>query len=309
MDFNGLLLPFCFIGLYFVLEAADWGLSVAAPYVCRNEEESKALLGLFKPGWDGHELWLLLGVLSLEAALSQAGSSWKGMALLGTAGLGALFRLIGCFAKGSMARPIFIKGMSLFSIFALFVMSLVISSFLHTEGAMVSALGIFFAIWMILAAFQMGTLYGACKVVNPLGERCRAAFLVSGIVGLVLHLISVGLLYINAGDVYQYGYLLWIALGMDVLLFLSAFALTRMRQALAGLIAFHLSLISGMCLYMSAASSVTTVTQVVDISSGMAFFSGMENTALLVGAVVLSLAALGYRLLRKKEEYVWDDHV
>ena len=56
-DSNVLLLPLCFFGLYMILEAADWGVTLAAPLVSRNEEENKAALGLLKPGLDGNELW------------------------------------------------------------------------------------------------------------------------------------------------------------------------------------------------------------------------------------------------------------
>lgn len=34
-----LLLPACFIGLYLLLEAVDWGLCLAAPVIGRDEKE------------------------------------------------------------------------------------------------------------------------------------------------------------------------------------------------------------------------------------------------------------------------------
>ena len=44
-----------------ILEAADWGLCLAAPIVSRNREENKAIIGLLRPGLDGNELWFFLG--------------------------------------------------------------------------------------------------------------------------------------------------------------------------------------------------------------------------------------------------------
>ena len=45
-DSNVLLLPLCFFGLYMILEAADWGLCLSAPLVCRSRDENRAVLGL-----------------------------------------------------------------------------------------------------------------------------------------------------------------------------------------------------------------------------------------------------------------------
>ncbi len=54
MESNALLLPLCFFGLYMILEAADWGLCLAAPIVSRNREENKAIIGFLRPGLDGN---------------------------------------------------------------------------------------------------------------------------------------------------------------------------------------------------------------------------------------------------------------
>ena len=72
MESNALLLPLCFFGLYMILEAADWGLCLAAPIVSRNREENKAIIGLLRPGLDGNELWFFLGLFMLSAAIPTA---------------------------------------------------------------------------------------------------------------------------------------------------------------------------------------------------------------------------------------------
>ena len=59
--------PAVFLGMYLFLELLDWGLSLAAPFVARNQEENKAVLSLLKPGIDLNEAWLIFG-LSLVAS-------------------------------------------------------------------------------------------------------------------------------------------------------------------------------------------------------------------------------------------------
>ena len=103
-DSNVLLLPLCFFGLYMILEAADWGLCLAAPLVSRNNDENRAILGLLKPGLDGNELWYFLGFFMMGAAvpeamknLSQTGS----LALIVFIVAGALLRLAACVARNA----------------------------------------------------------------------------------------------------------------------------------------------------------------------------------------------------------------
>lgn len=307
---NTLLLPFICFGVYLLLEAADWGVSLAAPYVSRNDEECKATLGLLKPGWDGNELWLFFGLLSLGASAPSLAGSTQGMILAVLAVLGAVLRLAGCFAKAALGKKTIARLVSSFSVFALFLMSLAGSSFLQEGGSMVSAFGILFAIWMVLEMFQMGSIYGACKVVNPLGERFRASFLVTGILSLVLFLISFGLLYVNVGDVYQYNTLTWLAMaGGSVVFFLVAFVSTRMRHVAVGLVASYISCALALLVFLTAGASAVAVHHSVELTALQQFQDSTLGMALLGGGVILSLASFAYRVLRKKEEYVWDDHV
>ena len=307
---NTLLLPFICFGVYLLLEAADWGLSLAAPYVSRNDEECKATLGLLKPGWDGNELWLLFGLLSLGACDPSLAGSTQGMILAVLAILGAVIRLVGCFGKAAFGKKMVARLVSSFSVFALFMMSLTGSHVFQEGESMISFLGIVFAIWMVLEMFQMGSIYGACKVVNPLGERFRAAFLVSGILSLVLFLISAGMLYVKVGDMYQYDTLAWMGMaGSSVIFFLVAFVSTRMRHVVVGLIASYISCALAFLVFVTAGASAIAVHHSVDVSALQQFQNSTVGMALLGGGVVLSLASLAYRLLRKKEEYVWDDHV
>ncbi len=310
MNSTMLLLPFVCLGVYLLLEAADWGLSLAAPYVGRNEEEDKAVLGLLKPGWDGNELWLLLGLLSLSAADPSLVASTQGMVLGGMAVIGAVLRLAGCFGKEMFGKRALTRLVSSFSVFCLFMMSFTGISFLNEGESMVSLFGVLFAVWLVLEMFHMGSLYGAVKVVNPLGERFRAASLVSGVLGLVFFLITIGLLYVQVGNIYQYGTLLWGVLAAGaVVAFLVSFVLTRTRHAGAGLLFGYISCALALSVYLSAGASAIAVHHHLDGDLLSQFMDSTQGMALLGGAVVLSAVAFVWKLCRKKEEYVWDDHI
>ena len=172
-----------------ILEAADWGLCLAAPIVSRNREENKAIIGLLRPGLDGNELWFFLGLFMLSAAIPTASETpihSGNIVLCVFVVLGALLRLAASFLQDAFSSPIVVKAFSIFSFLGLGLMGLSGSSFIMDDGSFVTVLGIFCALWMILAAFQLGCLYGAVKVVNPLGERFRAAFLVASVLTVTL---------------------------------------------------------------------------------------------------------------------------
>ena len=311
-DSNVLLLPLCFFGLYMILEAADWGLCLAAPLVSRNNDENRAILGLLKPGLDGNELWYFLGFFMMGAAvpeamknLSQTGS----LALIVFIVAGALLRLAACVARHAFGRPVVMKLMSLFSLVALVVMGLTGSSFLMRDGSVFSVLGIFCALWIVLAAFQLGTLYGAVKVVNPLGERFRAAFLVSSVLTVVVYIILAILLKNHAGDSNMYGSFFWISLVATAILFVIAFFFTRMRHVGAGLVAVYLSSFFAIAIYLSAYAAVIPQVFPVEVESLKNAMDGMPGTALLVVAFVWTLGAFIWRMCRRKEVYEWKDHI
>lgn len=301
MDVYGVLMPFCFLGAYMLLEAADWGLALAAPFVSRNEEENKAILGLWKPGLDGNELWLFMGLIVLGTGISGWEHSLPSMLLMGLAAAGAVLRLAACFGQKMFGSSVVMKGMSAFSFAAVFVMGLAFTSGLNEGGTLFSGMGVVCGLWLLLAAFQMGALYGAVKVINPLGERFRAAFLVSGILEFVLFLVTAGMLYVFAGDLYQYGMLLYGSLGGAVVCFLVAFVLTRMRHASVGLAAGYLSMLFALALVFTSVASVLYVYQEIKAPEA-------APMAMLGVAAVWSLTAWGWRLFRKKESYVWDDY-
>mgnify|MGYP001062932283 CR=1 FL=1 len=179
--------PAVFLGMYLFLELLDWGLSLAAPFVARNQEENKAVLSLLKPGIDLNEAWLIFGLSLVASAVpAAAGDTMHDsvMAVLSVAVVGGALRILAAFFKNVFGSALIMKGMSLYSALALFVIGLSGGSMV-TGGDLMSGVGIVISLWLILAAFELAALYGAVKIMNPLGERCRAAFLVSSILQLL----------------------------------------------------------------------------------------------------------------------------
>ena len=201
------------------------------------------------------------------------------------------------------------KVISVFSYAALAVMGLAGSSLLMNDGSQFSVLGIFCALWMILAAFQLGTLYGAVKAVNPLAERFRAAFLVSSVLTVVVYIILAILLKSHAGDSNTYGSFFWISLVATAILFVAAFFMTRMRHVKVGLAAAYVSSFFAIAIYLSAYAAVLPSLFTVEVDSLKQAMDGMPSTALLVIAFVWTLGAFLWRQIRKKEYYEWKDHV
>ena len=187
-----LLLPSCFFALYLILESADWGLCLAAPLVCRNREENQAVLSLLRPGLDGNELWFFMGFFMLSLSLSDIEGSgmhaWY-MTMLSLVGVGALLRIAAVVLTKLFSSPLMMKGLCVFSLISLILTGMLGTYILMPEGGLISGTGIFCAVWTVLACFQIGALYGAVKVVNPLGERFRAACLVSSCLSAVFYII------------------------------------------------------------------------------------------------------------------------
>ena len=64
-------------------------------------------------------------------------------------------RLAASFLQDAFSSPIVVKAFSIFSFLGLGLMGLSGSSFIMDDGSFVTVLGIFCALWMILAAFQL----------------------------------------------------------------------------------------------------------------------------------------------------------
>ncbi len=303
MDSNVLLAPLGFLGMYMLLESCDWGLSLVAPFACRNQEENEAVLGVMKPGIDGNEAWFFLGLVLMGAAVPIAGgvSPFPVALLMGLVGLGALLRIAGCYGRKSLGSSLVMKGLCAFSVISMGAFGLFAGSLVSADGGMFSALGIVSALWCILAAFQVGALFGAAKIVNPLGERFRAAFLVSSVLSLVLFLATAMVLGGAVGDVPFF----WAGLGLSVVLQVAAFFLTRMRQVMAGLAALYVSFAASLALYFAGIGAGMEKIHGAHLAS-----TGAEPDTMILAAVTgWTVAVFLWRLSRKKESYEWKDHI
>lgn len=297
MNSDTLIWPAVFLGMYLFLESLDWGLSLAAPFVARNQEENKAVLSLLKPGIDLNEAWLIFG-LSLVASAVPAASGQtmhdSVMAMLSVAVVGGALRILAAFFKNVFGSALILKGMSLYSVLALFVIGLS-GGAMVTGGNLMSGVGIVLSLWLILACFQLAALYGAVKIVNPLGERCRAAFLVSSILQLVFFL---GMAFLLKGDIADgpLSGFFWIGLAVSAVLSIAAFALARMRNTKVALIALYVSTFFSVSLYAAGLSSK---------------LQGASAPEPMVMAVITgwTIAVFLWRLYRKRVDYEWKDHI
>lgn len=288
--------PAVFLGMYLFLELLDWGLSLAAPFVARNQEENKAVLSLLKPGIDLNEAWLIFGLSLVASAMPAAGDTMhdSGMAVLSVAVVGGALRILAAFFKNVFGSTLIMKGMSLYSALALFVIGLSGGSMV-TGGDLMSGVGIVISLWLILAAFELAALYGAVKIMNPLGERCRAAFLVSSILQLLFFL---GMAFLLKGDIADgpLSGLFWIGLAVSSVLSIAAFVFARMRRTMVALAALCIATFFSVSLYAAGLSSK---------------LQGASTPDPMVMAVITgwTIAVLLWRLYRKRVAYEWKDHI
>ena len=289
--------PAVFLGMYLFLELLDWGLSLAAPFVARNQEENKAVLSFLKPGIDLNEAWLIFGLSLVASEMpAAAGDTMHDsvMAVLSVAVVGGALRILAAFFKNVFGSALIMKGMSLYSALALFVIGLSGGSMV-TGGDLMSGVGIVISLWLILAAFELAALYGAVKIMNPLGERCRAAFLVSSILQLLFFL---GMAFLLKGDIADgpLSSLFWIGLAVSSVLSIAAFVLARMRRTMVALAALYIATFFSVSLYAAGLSSK---------------LQGASTPDPMVMAVITgwTIAVLLWRLYRKRVAYEWKDHI
>lgn len=297
MNSDTLIWPAVFLGMYLFLESLDWGLSLAAPFVARNQEENKAVLSLLKPGIDLNEAWLIFGLSLVASAVpAAAGGTMHDsvMAVLSVAVVGGALRILAAFFKNVFGSALIMKGMSLYSALALFVIGLSGGSMV-TGGDLMSGVGIVISLWLILSAFELAALYGAVKIMNPLGERCRAAFLVSSILQLLFFL---GMAFLLKGDIADgpLSGLFWIGLAVSSVLSIAAFVLARMRRTMVALAALYIATFFSVSLYAAGLSSKLQGASTPD-SMVMAVITGW------------TIAVLLWRLYRKRVAYEWKDHI
>ncbi len=305
-----MLLPSCFFGLYLILEAADWGICMAAPAVTKNTAERRAIFSLLRPGLDGNELWFFIGFYMLSCALPQVKGTgmetWYSV-MLCLVGGGAVLRLLASVMRGTFSSPVLMKGLSVFSFISLFLTGLM-GTYILT-GELFTAAGICAGLWTVLACFQIGCLYGAVKVVNPLGERLRAAFLVASVLSALVYVVFAVALQMTLGEVWHTEGYFWMSLIATAVIFLGAFFLTRSRHPAAGLLAAYAASFFAIAMYFSAYVMVLPEIHAPDLVSLKTGMDAIPAAVLLTIAAVWTLSTFVWRLIRKKVMYTWEDHI
>lgn len=307
-----LLLPSCFFALYLILEAADWGLCLAAPLAAKTREENKAVLSLLAPCLDGNELWFFMGFFMLGAALpdmKETGMHAWYMGMLFLVGGGAVLRMAAVLCAKRCCAPAVMKGLSLFSLAALLLTGFLGTYILMEPGRLVTVASVFCAVWAVLACFQLGCLYGAVKTVNPLAERFRAAFLVSSCLSALVYIIFAVALQAELGEAWQAGGYFWMSLIATAILSFGGFFLTRGRHPAPGLAAAYAASFFATAMVFSAYVMVIPRVHTVDLAALKAGMDAVPGTVFLAVAALWSLGAFLYRLFRKKVTYEWEDHI
>jgi len=302
---DALLLPACFLALYLILEAHDWGLLIAGPFLTRSKDENKAVLGLLKPGLDGNELWLLMGLFMLGAAFHHGPNDQVHLAyliLFAAAGLGAVVRLIACVARSAFSSDSMMKLLCAISIAGTVAIGLAGASLLDEMNSLSTPLGIVSAIWLLMAAFQMGCIYGAVKTVNPLAERFRAAYLVSSILSFVCFAALALLLWSRAGDsLGRYSGFFWTVLIAAVLLYVVSFFAVRTRHSKVGMTAAYLAGFFAAAAVLLCGTVLAPQLYGTDVAGMKTAVSDLPGSAILGVTAVWTLAAFIWRQIRKKE--------
>ena len=163
-----LLLPACFIGLYLLLEAVDWGLCLAAPVIGRDEKEWGYIINLMRPAVDGNELWFIIASFMLSVMVkAPAGtpasySNW--MAFTGTLIVGgACLRMLGIWFFQRVNKRLTANMLCLYSMASLFVIGATGPLVITTNSSIFIGAAILSGIWSVIGSFQLGALYGAVK--------------------------------------------------------------------------------------------------------------------------------------------------
>lgn len=303
----GIYIPILFFVLYFILEIQDLGICAVSVFISRNQEENKAALGLLKPGFDGDEFWLLLGTIGLGTGIYVGIYDCGMIALvLGVAGLGMLSRCGAPFLRDVFNSKIMMGILSVLAIINVFVVGMVFFSLSEHKIFNFSLYTLLGCIWLIIISIQTGSLYGAVKVVNPLGERFRASSLVITPISLLtfLTLAAYSFLSTNFMEGSQSLYV-WGSV-FSILLLVASFITLRMRKLWVG---FLLGYLYQIIAIVTISFSVFLRTAGNNMENGMLTFGTELQYPLIVIGGIISGTVFIYRIVRKKEKYIWSDYI
>ena len=303
----GIYIPILFFVLYFILEIQDLGICAVSVFISRNQEENKAALGLLKPGFDGNEFWLLLGTIGLGAGIYGGIYDCGMIALvLGVAGLGMLSRCGAPFLRNVFKSKIMMGLLSVLAIINVFVVGMVFFSLSEHKIFNFSLYTLLGCIWLIIISIQTGSLYGAVKVVNPLGERFRASSLVITPISLLIFLILAVYSFLSTNfmegsqALYVWGSI------FSILLLVVSFITLRMRKLWMG---FLLGYLYQIIAIVTISFSVFFRIAGNNTGNGMLTLGTELQYPLMVIGGIISGTEFIYRIVRKKEQYIWSDYL
>lgn len=307
MDLGNLsiYISFFFLVLYLALEAQDLGIGIISSAVSRNQDENKAALGLLKPGIDGNEIWLFLGLCGITASVGTYHRDYM-IFVVCSAGIGMLFRLAAPYFRDIFKTKVMMSVLSVLSVINVFAAGMVLFSLPEYKTFDFSFYTVSGCMWLIVLSIQAGALYGAVKVVNPLGERYRATALVTIPVSLLLFITLAVYSFSLTNFVDNQPLFYWGGSVFAVILLMMSFIALRMRKLWLGLVAGYLYQLTAM---ITISFSVGVRTAVETPQNCIL----PENTELLYPLLmmggIISGAAFIYRMVRKKEQYIWNDYM
>lgn len=297
-----LFLPMFFLIMYLWLEAQDLGVSLSLAVAARSQSERKAALKLLKPGVDGNEIWAFLSAAMIGALYANGDFMIPPNVFLplGILLVGMVVRLEAAFAGRIFHQPIFLNGLcfvGIINVVAAGVLALEL-----TNSDIFTGTAILGLIWLFLSCIQMGAVYGACKVVNPLGERFRATFLITNILSMITFIAVFAGGYIFGENGTPMKGLLVSGASLAVILSAVSFFAARFRKVYLGMLFAYGAHWLAVCVYV--------FTMMADVSVPAQNISYAEaNTLLILGAAVLTGVVFIWKMCRRKIEYVWEDHI
>jgi len=304
MDFTDYILfvPMFFLAIYLWLESQDFGVAIVAPMVAQNEEERKTALNLLKPGLDGNEAWAFLcagvtGALFSNGRFNIPESTFWPLGIILT---GMIVRLAAAFWGNIFQQPLLLRGVRFITIIN--VISAGVLALELANRDLFTTKSVFGLIWLFMSCIQVGAIYGACKTVNPLGERFRATFLVTNILSLMAFIAVFGAWYVLGNREIFGTDMLLSGFSSVVIISAIAFFSVRARHVYAGMLLSYIAQWGAVCIYL--------FTMMLSFPSPAQDSVIKVDMSLIIGAAAVWTGIVFiWRMCRHKVEYVWEDHI
>lgn len=305
-----MIIPVIFLALFLFFELQDLGIGIMAPFVAKSDEEYEAVRKLLRPGIDGNELWLFLG-LFLIGQMSMQKDSYPTMFYLVAA-----VAAVSLFLRASvvyicpqkMETPV-ARIVSIVSFITLAFIGLFLFSIGNVSAGLLTASGIFGTLWLLTASIQLGAVYGAFKSVNPLAERWRALSLVVLLVSMICFLIWAIIEIVSVSNLMADNYSLWIMAFISFAFSVISFTVIRLRLVGRGLLASYVLLLSELVLFVFISTIYGIITHTLDGNSILMMMEFYPINVWMVVIGIWTLMVFVWKIWRKKINYLWNDHI